>query len=71
MTAGILGAASGVILGSGLGKAMQEIADYYFEGECTSLENATESGSIAGAIFGAPVGAFIAESILPKHLDDI
>ena len=65
MTAGILGAASGAFLGSGMGRAMQEIADYYVEGECT------ESGSIVGAIFGAPVGAFIAESILPKHLDDI
>ena len=63
---GMLGAASGALSGSGIGRVMQEVADYCVDGECTAFENATESGSIAGTLLGIPTGMFVAVTMLPS-----
>ena len=64
---GVLGAASGALFGSGIGRVMQEAANHCIDGECTAFENATESGSTAGALLGTPTGMFVALTLLPKQ----
>lgn len=58
------GAGWGALMGQGAGRVIKGAADCCVGGSCYALENAAETGLIAGALTGASGGTLAMTSVL-------